>query len=67
MLTKIKRNIYQPGEIVHINDTDTYVVFNGTTWEYVSKSDINTNAGLSMTMYDLNKSIVSQLPLLTLD
>lgn len=58
-------NNFQVGEIVYIIDKEKFVMWDGINWIDVPKNTSVNTDGLSMTMYELNKGIISQLPLIT--
>ena len=59
--TKIVNN-FSIGEIVHLTEDKKYVMYNGK--EFVNVPEPKGEI-LSMNLYDLNKSIISQLPVKT--
>lgn len=58
-------NNFQIGEIIYLMDSEQYLMYNGEEWMPVPNSLNIDSQGLSMTMYELNKSIISQLPVIT--
>ena len=60
----VKRNAQ--GEIVFIEDIQEYYMYNGDNWMPLPKADAE-NDGLSMNLYDLNKSLIASLPAPTAD
>lgn len=56
-------NRFQDGEVAYLIDENKMVVYNGKEWTEVVASNVNEE-GLSMSLYDLNKSVITQLPVL---
>ena len=58
------RETFADGEIAFIEDTKTYLMYSNGEWvplpESTSESESN---GISMNLYDLNKTIIAQLPI----
>ena len=64
--TNRAKNRLEPGEIAYIADKENYVMWNGTEWLPLPETvSAETGKGLTFTAYDLNKSIMSQAPVLT--
>ena len=64
-LTKMNPNRYKMGEIAYLTDKDKIVMWNGTEWTDMPEgTTAEGKGGLNMNLYELNKSIVSQLPIL---
>ena len=64
-LTKMNPNRYRMGETVYLTDKDKIVMWNGTEWTDMPEgTTAQGKGGLNMNLYELNKSIVSQLPIL---
>ena len=60
----VKRNAQ--GEIVFIEDIQEYYMYDGDNWMPLPKAEAE-NDGLSMNLYDLNKSLIASLPAPTTD
>ena len=58
-------NRCKAGEIAFIEDIEEYVMFNGKDWLPMPKATMENNEGLSLSLYDLNKMIILQLPIAT--
>jgi hypothetical protein len=59
---KDKLNNFKIGELIYLTDVEKYVMYNGENFVDVPTS-VKNDSGLSMNLYDLNKSIISQLPI----
>lgn len=54
-------NRFQKGEIAHLTEEDSYLMYDGEQWLEIG-SDLNVNnEGAQMTLYDLNKMFFAQL------
>lgn len=54
-------NRFQKGEIAHLTEEDTYLMYDGEQWLELG-ADLNVNnEGAQMTLYDLNKMFFAQL------
>ncbi len=51
---------HENGEVAYVENEDCYYIFNNDDW-YPYKADY-TSSGLKLSLYELNKSVVSQLP-----
>lgn len=60
-----KINNFHTGEIIYLTDEEKVVMFNGTDFVDVPTDAKIKGDGLNMTLYELNKSIISQLPVKT--
>ena len=61
-------NNFQVGELVYLEDRDTCVMYNGKEFVDIPKEAKLEGNGLQISLYELNKSIVSQLaPKLTVE
>ena len=60
-----KVNNFHIGEIIYLTDEEKVVMFNGTDFVDVPTDAKIEGNGLNMTLYELNKSIISQLPVKT--
>lgn len=56
---------HQDGEIAFCEEEDTFMMYKDGAWIPV-KAEM-TNQGLQLNLYDLNKQLISQLPVLTED
>ena len=56
----------EKNEIVHCTDTDELYVWNGESW-VIFNEVISGESGLRMPLYELNKAVVSQIPVLDAD
>ena len=63
--SKIKE--YDTGGICYLADTEEYLIYDGVNWTPLPEEASVANSGINMNLYDLNKSIISQLPALTKD
>lgn len=52
---------FSDGEIVFLTEENLYKVYDNGEWKDLPKANIEGD-GISMSLYDLNKSIISQLP-----
>ena len=58
-----KINNFQVGEIIYLTEDKQYVMYDGNDFVNVpEKVTINTEQGMQMSLYDLNKTIIAQLP-----
>ena len=57
-----KVNNFSKGEIIHLTDDEKYVMYDGEKFIDVPDKVQMEGNGLSMSLYELNKNIVSQLP-----
>lgn len=55
-------NNFQTGEIVYLTDDEKFVMFDGEKFVDIPDKVQVTGEGLSMSVYELNKTIMSQLP-----
>ena len=58
---------YETGGICYLTDTEEYLIYDGKNWMPLPKETVVENSGINMNLYDLNKSIISQLPVMTKD
>ena len=56
-------NNFQTGEIVYLTDDDKFVMFDGEKFVDIPDAAKASGEGLSMSLYELNKTIVAQLPI----
>ena len=63
-LSKLHPENYAPREIAYLTDKDKYVFWDGEKWMDFPEGEAEEH-GFAMNLYDLNKNIVSQLPVLT--
>lgn len=52
---------FSNGEIVFLTEENLYKVYDNGEWKDMPKANVEGD-GISMSLYDLNKSIISQLP-----
>lgn len=55
-------NNFQKGEIVYLTDEDKFIMFDGEQFIDVPEKVSMKGEGLSMSLYELNKTIIAQLP-----
>jgi hypothetical protein len=62
--TNRAKNRLQDGEMIYLTDEETYLVWMNKEWISLPKKVEGQNQGFSMTAYDLNKSLIAQMPVL---
>lgn len=62
--TNRAKNRLQDGEMIYLTDEETYLVWMNKEWVSLPKKVEGQNQGFSMTTYDLNKSLIAQMPVL---
>lgn len=55
-------NNFQTGEIVYLTNDDKFVMFDGEKFVDIPDKAKASGEGLSMSLYELNKTIIAQLP-----
>ena len=60
-----KLNNFSKGEIIYLTEEEKYVMYDGEKFNYIPDKVEMKGEGLSMSLYDLNKNIISQLPVKT--
>lgn len=55
---------FQEGEMVFNTDTEEYQIWSNNTWHIVPKEAKMAGQGLEVNLYELNKQIISQTPVL---
>lgn len=55
-------NNFHKGEVVYLSDDEKFVMYDGEKFIDIPEKVQMTGEGLSMSMYELNKTIMSQLP-----
>lgn len=58
-----KVNRFKEGEIVYLTDLNKYVIYHNCQWEDLSDFQVKGENNITMSNYDLNKQIISQLPI----
>ena len=58
-LTEINKNRLNKNEIVYVIDEEKFLFWTGDEW-----SEYKANGGLNLNLYEFNKTLVSQLPIL---
>lgn len=53
------------GQIIHLTDTEEYKYYDGENLTNFPQNTEVNSSGINLNLYDLNKSIISQLPALT--
>lgn len=61
---KSKLNNFQEGEIIYLTDEEKFVMYNNNKFNPMPDKVKMEGEGLKMSMYDLNKMVISQLPIL---
>jgi hypothetical protein len=62
--TQRAKNRLQQGEVVYLTDIDEYRIWQGEEWIALPKTVNTENSNITMTAYDLNKQLMSQMPIL---
>lgn len=63
-----KQNRFQEGEVVYVTDTEKFMVYKDAEWIPLEAQKVKTEGngqGIRMTAYELNKQLISQLPIPT--
>ena len=58
-------NNFQTGELIYLTEEERTVIYNGKEFVDIPKEAAIKGDGLNINLYDLNKSIIAQLPALT--
>ena len=58
-LTEINKNRLNKNEIVYVIDEDKFLFWTGDEW-----SEYKTNGGLNLNLYEFNKTLIAQIPIL---
>lgn len=60
---KNKINSFRQGDIVYLTEEKKYVMYDGDDFvDMPTTATVNSGTGLQMSLYDLNKTIIAQLP-----
>ena len=57
-----KVNNFSKGELIYLTEEEKYVMYDGENFVDIPEKVHMNGEGLSMSLYELNKSIISQLP-----
>ena len=58
-----KINNFQQGEIIYLTEDKKYVMYDGQDFiDIPEKVKVDSESGVHMSLYDLNKTIIAQLP-----
>ena len=63
-----KQNRFQEGEVVYVTDTEKFMVYKDAEWIPLEAQKVKTEGnsqGIQMTAYELNKQLISQMPIPT--
>lgn len=63
-----KQNRFQEGEVVYVTDAEKFMVYKDAEWIPFEAQKVKTegnNQGIQITAYELNKQLISQLPIPT--